>query len=146
MKEKRYISKELSAAIKDAGAIGFVKWDGRKKMFRDSKITKKEFIALDVKSRELGYKRRVTRIMNCDPLVWRVPYINSMVKAFDGIPYEDEFTREDAMSDWKKYQRPSRDGKTFIAICPGEPANRLLVDDPIAVAILTRKWREHYGK
>lgn len=108
----------------------FKEHDGRKRMFRG--ITKAEFNA----ARDKHLLRMWKHGSNESEHSKRV----DMLDYFSQIPYEYE---GDGWDDYNKYQRPSRDGKGYVAICPGESCNNVYVDDKILVALLTKRYEEY---
>ena len=68
------------------------------------------------------------------------PQRREMIKYFAAIPYEYE---GDYMDDYSKYQRPASNGVGYVAICPGERANNIYVEDKLLVAYLTKKYEKY---
>ena len=58
---------------------------------------------------------------------------------FSTIPYR---IAENEPNDYDKYQRPSRNGIGYVAICPGERGNNFYTDDTITVAYLKKKYEK----
>lgn len=112
----------------------FASYDGRKKAFRG--ISRQDFN----KARDLHVLRSCNRPHT---LPSRVENFKRAMAWFATIPYA---CQGDGLDDFSKYQRPARDGKGYVAICPGEPANNVYVDDPFIVRALTRKYHEHMGE
>lgn len=111
----------------------FLHYDGRKKAFRG--ITREEF--------EAAQRKHYERCGRSTPtLQYIYEYRRRMIAYFAEIPYE---YHGDGMDDYNKYQRPSDDGRWYLAICPGEPYNDIYVFDPILVAFLTKKYNNHFG-
>lgn len=63
--------------------------------------------------------------------------VHEILEYFSSIPYEYQ---GDGWDDFNKYQRPASNGIGWVAICPGERGNNYYTDDPVAVAILRRKY------
>jgi hypothetical protein len=142
MEKKTFISRELHRKIKE---VGFIRYDGRKKMFRDSGITKDEYRALAAYSGDMRVKRHINRRYDTESHFAKV---RDIIGYFSNIMYEDEFNRTYGdgyiCDDWESYQRPSSNGIGYCAIVPGERGNNFYTEDPVAVKILRRKWEEHY--
>lgn len=119
-------------------------YDGRKKMFKG--------IDRDDYRQFYGdfYRKQSQRADNRYTDNWekktRFAQTKEILDYFAQIPYEDEFTG-DGMSDWEKYQCPTSFGN-YAAICPGERGNNVVIrkeDHPEAVAILIKRYKEHFG-
>lgn len=70
----------------------------------------------------------------------RLDSYKQMRDFFATVPYEYQ---GDGLDDYNKFQRPSSDGKGYVAVCPGEPDNNVYVDEPHLVRMLTRKYNEY---
>lgn len=109
-----------------------IQYDGRKKRYFRN-LSRIDFViakAKHLKREKISWEK--------DKLEkTRFAYVKKMLEYFNAIPYQYQ---GDGFSDWQKYQRPCSNGVGYVAICPGEPGNNTYVDDPILVAILTRKY------
>jgi len=130
------IPKELQMCLQaqaQRGCYSWPKYDGRRRMFRG--LSRSEY--------EAAWERHVCRwsVTNSEPPKTRVQKVMEDLEYFAGIPYEYE---GDGLDDYNKFQRPTRNGVGYVAICPGESGNNYYVDDPVLVTILKRKYDAYW--
>lgn len=94
---------------------------------------------------EIAREKRFARMIEAThvPDENRVQKARKTLEYFSKIPYVYE---GDGWDDYNRYQRPCSNGVGYVAICPGERANTVYVDDPFVVAALTRKYNEWKSK
>lgn len=102
-------------------------YDGRRKEFRGT--TRHAFKEARNKHFNRIFLHSITRSIHAQ----RVEYLTFFAK----IPFT---YKGDGLDDYNMYQRPSKGGVGYVAICPGEPRNNVYVDDPILVSILKNKY------
>jgi hypothetical protein len=140
-----YIHPELSEMISAKNAPNY---DGRRRLFRLSTITREEYNDLIRHMYDVAVMRARNNNMHRDMIGHRIAYINRQLEYFRCIPYLDEFIKRygagETLTDWEKYQQPIADG--YAAICPGEPANSVrITDDPVLIHILMLRYCRHYA-
>lgn len=109
----------------------WMKYDGRKKMFRG--ISREDFTA----AKEAHIARALRSAYEPEN---EYAERRSLIRAFASIPYA---YKGDGMDDYSLTQRPSSNGIGYCAVCPGERGNNIYTDDPIAVAYLTKKYSKY---
>lgn len=110
-----------------------LRFDGRKKIFKG--ILKDQFEVMRTKH----YNRMITGYIPRDKYKSR----RELIERFKNIPYIYD---GDGYDDYSKYQRPASNGVGYVAICPGERANNIYVDDPITVSYLKKKFKKHFNE
>jgi hypothetical protein len=105
------------------------KYDGRKKEFKN--ISREEWRIIVAKCRKREELKAQVNTVN------KLEMLKQILVFFAEIPY---IYNGDGLDDFNKYQRPSRNGRGWVAICPGEPYNNYYTEDPTAVAILKKRY------
>lgn len=106
------------------------KYDGRKREFKN--ISRYDWLSI-VKKCRLREELKAAR----PNTVNKLERIKEILAFFSEIPY---IYNGDGLDDFNKYQRPASNGRGWVAICPGEPANNYYTEDPTAVAILKKRY------
>lgn len=113
------------------------KYDGRKKEFKN--ISRDDWEAILAKCRERELLKNTIRYRSVNKLA----RVKEILRYFEEIPYIYE---GDGLDDFNKFQRPASNGRGYVAICPGEPGNNYYTDDPVAVAILKKRYENFKNK
>lgn len=113
------------------------KYDGRKKEFKN--ISRADWEEVLKKCRERQVLKNAIRYSGVNKLA----RVKEILRYFEEIPYIYE---GDGLDDFNKYQRPASNGRGWVAICPGEPANNYYTEDPVAVAILKKRYENFKNK
>lgn len=129
MKARRLLIRTRSSIYKSENWF-FANYDGRRSDFKG--ISRSEFAA--AKDRHFSRQWRASREID---IIAKAAWRREMIAYFSEIPYEYS---GDGMDDFSKYQRPSRTGNGYVAVCPGEPGNNVYVDDEMLVKYLKSKY------
>lgn len=108
-------------------------YDARKKEFRQ--ISRHEFDLAKAKH----FARAVNNMASRDDIGKAVRDFKATMNRFKSIPY---VYKGDGLDDFNTYQRPSRSGTGYVAICIGESCNNIYVEEPFAVKALKRKYEQ----
>ena len=129
-----------------------LRFDGRKRIFRG--ITEEEFQKLSYKKvfrvakalfylseeKAIDVSRHIDRVAYYSIDIRRHKERVAILRRFANIPYEYQ---GEGWEDWKLYQRPTLNGTGYCAICPGERANNIYIEDPILVTLLKKRYNKH---
>ena len=110
----------------------FMKYDWRKKCFRDISIE-------DFEKAKGKHFSHIYSKSGWDKFFHACETRRDLIKFFSKVPY---IYSGDGLDDYNKYQRPCSNGVGYVAICPGEPCNNVYVDDKILVTYLRKKYEK----
>lgn len=116
------------------------RYDGRRKEFRG---ISREFFEAAKKAHWDRAWAKVYLHKRGEDLIKNCAIRRELIAYFATIPYEYQ---GDGLDDFNLFQRPSSNGRGYVAICPGEPRNNYYTEDPILVGYLKKKYNKYNNK